>query len=326
MTPSMNTALLYKYLRESLLLWIAIAIGLTGFAWFRVWIVSEVDTAKFEQILELLPKDWRRFSPVNFEWLISYLGRTSLTLDEPMIMMLIGAWAIVRGSDVVSGELNRGTMEMVLSQPVSRQRVFVQHALLTIGGLLLLVLLVWSGMAIAVFSTMIEESTYPAFRLPLTSMEIPITFFGPKTQTLPMLDRVHPIQFLPGIINLFCFGFFITACSMMFSSWDRFRWRTLGIVVGIYFASAMIKVAAMASETFRWLHYFTFFTLYEPALSIEIADTRPGHVWFLFRYNLEDQWLGAGPLGMNLSLFLLGIAFFWIGSSVFNRRDLPAPI
>ncbi len=326
MTGRMNTALLNKYLRESVLLWIAIAIGLTGFAWFRVWIVSEVDTAKFAQILELLPKDWRRFSPVNFEWLISYLGRTALTLDEPMIMMLIGVWAIVRGSDVVSGELNRGTLEMVLSQPVSRQKIFVQHALLTIAGLLLLVLLVWLGMAIAVFSTTIEESTYPSFRLPLTGYSIPITYFGPQTQTLPMLERVHPIQFLPGIINLFSFGFFMTALAMMFSSWDRFRWRTLGIVVGIYFVSALLKFAAMASAGFRWLFYLTFFTLYEPALSIEIADSRPDHVWSLFRYNLENQWTGAGPLGMNLALILLGIIFFWIGNSVFHRRDLPAPI
>ena len=109
-----------KFVRESTLLWIALAIGLFAFAWFRVWVVGEVDTARFKQILELLPKDWRRFAAVDFDWITSYLGRTSLTLDEPMIMMLIGGWGIVRGSDVVSGELNRGTMEMVLAQPVSR--------------------------------------------------------------------------------------------------------------------------------------------------------------------------------------------------------------
>ncbi|MEM9412163.1 MAG: hypothetical protein AAGA30_13690, partial [Planctomycetota bacterium] len=71
----MNKALLKKYLRESILLWIFVAIGLFSFAWFRVWVVGEVDTARFQQILELLPQDWRRFSPVNFEWIISYLGR-----------------------------------------------------------------------------------------------------------------------------------------------------------------------------------------------------------------------------------------------------------
>ena len=50
----MNRALLNKYVRESLLLWIAVAIGLFAFAWFRVWVVGEVDTARFKQILELL--------------------------------------------------------------------------------------------------------------------------------------------------------------------------------------------------------------------------------------------------------------------------------
>ncbi len=322
----MNYALLKKYLRESLLLWLSIAIGLFAFSWFRVWVVSEVDTARFQQILELLPKDWRRFSLVNFDWLVSYLGRTALTLDEPMIVMLIGAWSIVRGSDAVSGELNRGTMEMLLSQPVSRRRIFVQHAMLTVFGLLLLVLLVWLGMSIAVYTTNIDVSQYRAFRIPLTQYRIPLTWLDPQTQTIPMSDRVHPLQFLPGIVNLFSFGFLITGYAMMFSSWDRYRWRTLGFVIGIYFVAALIKVAAMSTATLRWLHWFTFFALYEPALSIEIADLRPQQLWYLFRYTAENEWVGIGPLGMNLALIALGLGCFWIGTAIFERRDLPAPM
>ena len=244
-----------KYFRESILLWIAVAIGLFIFAWFRVWIVGEVDTARFEQILELLPKDWRRFSPVNFEWLISYLGRTSLTLDEPMIMFMTAVWAIVRGSDVVSGELNRGTMELVLSQPISRRQVYIQHALLSVVGAFVLIGLIWLAMAMAVWTTDIEQSTYPVFKVPFVGTEIPLTGLGAKEELIPMVEKVQPNQFWPGVANLFCFNFFLIAFSMMFSSWDRFRWRTLGIVVGVYFIQAMIKFGSVASESFASVSY-----------------------------------------------------------------------
>lgn len=322
----MNRALLSKFVRESLLLWIALAVGLFAFAWCRVWVVGEVDTARFKQILELIPKDWRRFATVDFDWITSYLGRTSLTLDEPMIMMLIGGWGIVRGSDVVSGEINRGTMEMVLAQPVSRTVVFLQHFWLSVVGLAMLSLIVWIGMSIGIHTTDIEESTYPELRIPLVDYSIPLTMLGPKTETIEMIDKVKPIQFLPGIANMFCFGFFIICYCMMFSSWDRFRWRTLGIVVGVYFIGGLIKVASMATEKLAWMKFFTFYTMYEPALCIETADNHPPQLWNWLRYSADDQLVGLGPLGMNLLLIVLGLICIWVGLRAFRNRDLPAPL
>ena len=42
--------------------------------------------------------------------------------EEPMIYMIMTIWCVARSSDVVSGELGRGTMEILLSQPVSRRQ------------------------------------------------------------------------------------------------------------------------------------------------------------------------------------------------------------
>ena len=77
-------ALRRKYFSESWLLWSALAIGCSIFCWVRVHVVGEFDTSQFRQIIDLLPKDWRKFASVDFDWLVSYLGRTALTLDEPM--------------------------------------------------------------------------------------------------------------------------------------------------------------------------------------------------------------------------------------------------
>ena len=62
----MSGPLVKKYLNESLLLFIGIGLGVFIFSWFRVWVVGELDTAQFRQIIDLLPKNWRQFASVDF--------------------------------------------------------------------------------------------------------------------------------------------------------------------------------------------------------------------------------------------------------------------
>ena len=58
--------------------------------------------------------------PVSFAQIATSAGRIAVAYDDPIVLLLVTVWAISRGSDAVSGELNRGTMEMVLAQPVTR--------------------------------------------------------------------------------------------------------------------------------------------------------------------------------------------------------------
>jgi ABC-2 type transport system permease protein len=322
----MSKAIYRKYIRESALLWCGLAAGLFFFSWFRVWVVSEISATHFRQILELLPKDWRQFSPVDFDWLVSYVGRTAMTLDEPMIGLLIGVWAIARGSDVVSGELSRGTLEMILAQPVERIRMFGLHALLTLAGLAGLVLLVWLGMTLAIVTTPIQETTYPSIRLPFTSVEIPITALAPRVETKPMLELVKPVWFFPGVLNLYCFGCFWIGVSMLGSSVDRFRWRTIGVAAGLFVSFALIKIAALSSKKFAWLKYATVFTLFEPAQAIEFRGRAAGGIWQLFRYAESGAWDGLAPMSYNILLLAMAIVCFAGGRWIFDNRDLPAAI
>ncbi len=321
----MNIALIKKSLTETSILFVAIAIGAFAFAWFRVWVVSELDTTRFQQIIELLPDDWRNFTTVDFEWLVSYLGRTALTLDEPFLIMLVAIFAIVRGTDVVSGEISRGTMEMLLSQPVSRRQVFWTPVVITLIGVLLLCVLIWLGMWLGVSTTSIKESVYPAIRVPLMDYQIPLSFLKPKSVTLPMAERVDSIYFIPGLVNLFFMGFFLVAVATMVSSFDRFRWRTLGIAIGFYMVSAMIKILAMASSFFSWLSYVSFFTCYEPESVIQQAELNWNSQWHLIRYGTEGDWIDLGPLGYNMIFFGLGCIALLIAATKFQRRDIPAP-
>ncbi len=325
----MNKALWKKCISESAILFASLALGVASFAWFRVHVVGEVDTSSFQKILDLLPKKWLNFTSVDVEWLISYVGRTALALDEPFLIMMIAIWAIVRGSDVVSGEISRGTMEMLLAQPVSRKQTFVIHSTVTLLGVLALVLITWSGMWLGVAMTDVKVAAEPSANV-WEQLMSPFSAWLPDPQTelveRPMSDFVDPLVFWPGMLNLFLLGCFIAGLASLFSSFDRFRWRTLGLVIAIYMVAAMIKILGMSSETFRWTGWLTFFSLYEPELSIKLCQTDPAAFWQLMMYDEDGSWKGFGQLGQNLLLLIAAIVFFLTAYRVFQRRDIPAPL
>ena len=321
----MSQPLAKKYVAEGILLFAGLAFGIFIFCWFRVWIVGELDTAQFRQIIDLLPKDWRKFASVDFDWLVSYLGRTALTLDEPMLVTMVCAWGLVRGSDVVSGELSRGTMEMLLSQPVSRRQVYLSHGKLTILFLLVLVLICWLGMALGIWTTSVEESTYPEIRIPIADYRIPLSFLPPQTETIAMASVVNPVAYLPGLINLFCIGFCLSGFAAFCSALDRYRWRTLGIVAAFYFGNAGLKMLGMGSERFKWAESVSLFGLYHPAGLIERAQAQPQSPFWILHYDEAGAVVGLGGLANCTILILIGLLFYWLGLRTFVKRDLPAP-
>lgn len=325
-----NRALWRKCISESAILFLALAIGTSAFAWFRVHVVGEVDTSSFQKIIGLLPEEWLKFTSVDVEWLISYVGRTAMTLDEPFLVMMLAIWAIVRGSDVISGEISRGTMEMLLAQPVSRSRVFIIHSAVTIAGILLLTLTTWCFMWVAVHTTGVkvpaaEQNDFWSLLPGLLAGTGPAAEPA-ETVVEPMSRFVQSGVFFPGIANLFLLGCFVAGLATLISAHDRYRWRTLGIGIAVYMAAAMIKILGMSSESFGWTEWLTFFSLYEPELAIKEFQSDPRAFWHLVRRDPDGQLTGLGQLGHNLILATGSLVFFVWALIVFRRRDIPAPL
>src|SRR5690242_9388332 len=111
--------LIKKAFLESWLLLAACSLMLLVFCWVRVWIVTRFELQRFQGFLDQL-RQFEQFMPVPLEQVLTYPGSLALTFDEPVLLLCILVWSISRGSDVVSGELGRGTLEMLLAQPVSR--------------------------------------------------------------------------------------------------------------------------------------------------------------------------------------------------------------
>src|SRR5688500_9749079 len=134
----MNRALWKRAFLESRMMLVASSALLFFFHWLFVWLSSKVDLGAIGMFLGALPEEWQRVSPVPVADIATPAGRIGLAYLDPVSIVTATAWGIARGSDSVSGELGRGTMEMVLAQPVRRLSVlFVQAAVTTLGAVLL---------------------------------------------------------------------------------------------------------------------------------------------------------------------------------------------
>lgn len=317
--PDVNKAVWHKSIREARAMLAALGLILFAFCWLRVWIVGLLPMQNFQTILDQFPQI-EQFLPVSVSQLITYPGRIALTFEELIVVMGFALWCIARGSDVVSGELGRGTLEMVLAQPVSRRVFFWSKSLTSLLGLACLAGLCWAGI-------------YVGIQLTTVPKPVPVVPLGPAAAFLidppyvrtPLANEVSAATFLYPTLNLFSLGVFLLGMTTLCSSFDRYRWRTIGVSSGIFAVAIVTKIVALADPRLSWLRWFTFLTAYEPQRVVQIAVKEPHHLWAWWLTDAATNQTQLGPLGMNALLIGSGVVALLIAAEWFARRDLPAP-
>jgi ABC-2 type transport system permease protein len=285
-------ALLRKAIGDARLLFTALALLMFVFPVVLIWASSMVSLPAFSEFLaNALPKRWERVSGVPFSQIATPAGRVALVFVHPLVLFSAVGWAIARGSDCVSGEIGRGTMEMLLAQPVRRISVYGTQALVAIVGSALLASAAWCGTATGIRT--IE----------------------------PLADKVSATHFIPPAINLFGLMVCVGGISALASSWDNHRWRTVGIVAACYAVTLLLEVVGQISDPWRWVSYVSFATAYEPQAMV----ARPAEAWSFWAYH-DGAIEGLGLGGRQLVLLGLGLACYAAGALVFNRREIPAPL
>ncbi len=274
----MNLTLWMMALRQAKGLALSCALLLFAFHWLFVWLASLIDLGWLSTFLKMgLKLPLQGLFPIPPDQVGTPGGMISLAFVDPVVLFTLTVWAIARGSNAVSGPLDRGTLEMVLAQPVRRVAILGSHAGATLLGSALLATACWSGTAAGL--TFIElDETVPALR------------------------------YVPAALNLFAFMFFLTGFTAMVSSWDRYRWRTIGWVGAIYMVQLILKVVARMAQM-DWLTWFTFFGPFEPSLlASPDANVLSLSLWY------------------DGCFLVLGLGCYGIATLVFCRRDLPAPL
>ncbi|QDV23885.1 ABC transporter permease subunit [Aureliella helgolandensis] len=333
----MTRLLIKKYIHESYPLFLACAILLTVFCMGRVWIVCQFDLQQFEPFLQQL-KPFEKFMPVPLEQLLTHSGAIAMTLNEPLLTLSILLWCVARGSDVVSGELSRGTMEMLLAHPISRCRLLLTHAAMTTLGLAGLCGVIWLALYSAIQINTVRETVAAEMQLniPFLPLQIPITLGSPEEVAVPLSEKVDAALYAMPCLNLFGLGFVILCLSILCSSIDRYRWRTIGVVLGIYISQFLLLLLSKATSATELAGRFTFLSLYQPDAIVQLARQDASRAWWLLSPNSRTLEAGAlqaswpfemlGPAALPLLLLGLGGAMLLAAVQCFERRDLAPPL
>ena len=321
--------LLKKYLQETWPLWLPCALILVFFPWVRIWIVSQFELSGFAPLIEQL-KAFEKFSPVPLSQFLTYEGMIGLTFAEPIMLLALLTYSIARGSDVVSGELGRGTMEMLLAQPISRLKLIFAHGFVCVMGLTGLGVCTWIGIAIGLHtnSTLVVQPK-SELSIPGTSISFSNPFEEPQKVLTPLSKLVSSQLYLASTINFIALGFFIFCLSVFMSSWDQYRWRTIGLVIGVYVAQLLIFVLAKSTPKTHFLMPFSFFGAYQPDWMVQTIANGEMPMFAIIRICSNPNGFFAdfeiGPMGYSLILIAIGLVLYSVACVIFCRRDIPAP-
>jgi ABC-2 type transport system permease protein len=222
--------------------------ALFGLGWLFVFVVSRTETEIMEQLAS--DTDNPRIQMMRNLGVTEAPSSVSLMMaswNHPFILLTIALWAISRGSIAVSAEVERGTLDLILSRPVSRTSYLASHVGGALVGLLLL------GLALAVGARIGVH--YNVLRQP------------PSFSTL-----VRPA------LNLAALGLPIYGYTLLASALDHVRWRPtmIGSVLTLagFIAWVISVIPVMQRYSWRvWLERISIFKLYNPVDAVSGGES-----------------------------------------------------
>ncbi|GAC1463212.1 MAG: hypothetical protein NVSMB9_00400 [Isosphaeraceae bacterium] len=226
--------LLHKHFLESRLVLLISAGALLAIAILTSWVAKRYEQVVDQGELERAAVQFRFFRALGG----SAMDYSSTALqvcwyNHPVVVLTVVAWAISRGSAAVAGEIERGTVDLTLSRPVSRHIYLLSHIIFAILGLMTL-----------------------AGALVLGDIVGGYYFHLKSLPTFPSLLR-------PALIMI-ALGLSVFGYTLPFSSLDGVRWRPTLAGSAITLAGLIAMSIAPQFEGYEWMDRLSVFRAYAP--------------------------------------------------------------
>jgi ABC-2 type transport system permease protein len=343
----MTWILVRKLVRDVIkpLICVALLLGLYQLLWVRITtrILGEM-APFFTQLAGLGGMTQRNLEQEVFKGpgqiIRSLIGGERINLDHAMDMLSIGyvhpvmelmfcVWAIGRGASAVAGEIDRGTMELLLAQPLARFKLILAHFIVDLLTIPVLCLSLWAGTCLGwvLMGPIIPEA--PDFKLPDATYSVavgPLTYSvkGPvqlqKETEEQQQARLHVslLEFLPALPLMGGLIFAVSGYTIWLSALGRFRMRVLILAIGVTVVQFLINLLGQMWDLAAPLRPLTIFYYYQPQQVIL------GHGdWVPI-----GGWNGSAVCELPMLPVLLAVGFVGYGLALWtlNRRDIPAPL
>jgi ABC-2 type transport system permease protein len=229
--------------------WLGTALLLTLFEALWVKITHRVTTEVIPAITAKIP--WTDLVKVLFQdsgkLVQVVLGGESIDLSNYQDLLSIGyvhplpttvllIWALGRGAGALAGELERGTMELLIAQPIARWKVVTTHFCVDLVTLPALTMCMFLGTLLG------------AYIVPLS----------------------HPnlLDYWKAVTLAASLGFALTGMTIAISSLGRSRWRVLAWAIALALLMSLLNILAQLWDALGPYRPLSIFYYYQPQNTI----------------------------------------------------------
>ena len=199
----------------------------------------------------------------------------SISYVHPVTQTALCIFAVGRAAGAIAGEIDKGTMELLLAQPLRRRQLIFAHLAVDLVTIPALCAVLWIGTLLACWAT---------------------GFIGAAE---PM--DVDPVRFLPALLSVAPLVFAVSGLTMALSAAGRSRNRVLGIAVIVALAMFLVNLVGQLWPPMEWMRPLTLFYYYQPQPMILKSD------W----YTMADVWGRLGVLaGLGTAGYALALLIF----------------
>lgn len=236
----MNAGLLRKAIRESLAIIVFVALGLFAVQVFfgRVLPAFYGDVSNNLLALPFVRKIVAAAVGVDASAELGPATMVAMVWSHPVVLTLVWILAIWLGTRVPAGEVDRGTVDVLLSWPVSRAQVLLVEAAVAVAAGIVVVSMAFAGNAIGGWPMETSVVGTPASRLWV-------------------------------VANLWAIFFVGYGASSLASSLSDRRGRAAGVVVGFLIASFVLSFLGAFSEPIRRLSFLSVLNYYRPLFALQ---------------------------------------------------------
>lgn len=222
------------------------AASLFALGWLFVYATS-LNESKIRKDLAQPPGKSRRADMMRSMGMTDASASVAIMVSNwgnPIFILVVSVWAIGRGTGAVGSEIERGTLDLVLSRPISRAAYLSAQVVTSLSGMFLIAVALAVGASIAVRYNVLASPPGPG-------------------------DLVRPA------LNLAALGLPIYGYTLLFSSLDHVRWRPtmLGSTLTLagFIARVIAVIPVFKDMSWRpWVDRASIFRLYNPVDAVTL--------------------------------------------------------